>query len=466
MKYLVLVCRLIVGALFIVSGLIKANDPIGFGIKLDEYFAEDALNLVFLAPYSMALGILACVAEIVLGFAVLFGGRMKLAVAALLWLTIFFGWLTAYTGHCNDMHDAGTPMKYTVVENGETIEKEKHCVSDCGCFGDAMKGSMGRSLTPWESFTKDLILFILIIPIAITSFRKNSLKWNTAADDKLLLPLGLLLVAFFSWVFTWWGPLWFTLVGMAGYLAIKRIFGGHPPAPLKGGQKAEWVTALWATFISLLFIWWCLEHNPVRDYRPYAEGKSILAQKNDKKDPIIESFLVYKNKQTGEEKEYSANNYPWNDSVWVATWEFVKQRNNIIDPGIQSQVSDFALTDKDGNDLTDGILTEVQPVLVIIVKSVKDADTEHMKEIAELCRVAQEKSWYVYGASASDWTEIESFRHDHALNFEFTQCDEVTLKTINRSNPGIMLLKEGVVKGQWHHNDTPTFDDAAAAAAP
>ncbi|MBK6774530.1 MAG: DoxX family protein [Flavobacteriales bacterium] len=237
MKYLVLVCRLIVGALFIVSGLIKANDPIGFGIKLDEYFAEDALNLVFLAPYSMALGILACVAEIVLGFAVLFGGRMKLAVAALLWLTIFFGWLTAYTGHCNDMHDAGTPMKYTVVENGETIEKEKHCVSDCGCFGDAMKGSMGRSLTPWESFTKDLILFILIIPIAIASFRKNGLKWNTAADDKLLLPLGLLLVAFFSWVFTWWGPLWFTLIGMAGYLAIKRIFGGHPPASLKGGTK-------------------------------------------------------------------------------------------------------------------------------------------------------------------------------------------------------------------------------------
>jgi uncharacterized membrane protein YphA (DoxX/SURF4 family) len=454
MKIIVLICRLIVGALFIVSGLIKANDPIGFSIKLEEYFAEDALNLVFLAPASMFLGILACLAEIVLGFAVLFGGRMKLAVAALLWLTIFFGWLTAYTGHCNDMHEAGTPLKYTVIENGQPVEKDKHCVSDCGCFGDAMKGSMGRSLTPWESFTKDLVLFILIIPIAIATYRKPGIGWNTAADDKVLLPLGLVLVAFFSWIFTWWGPLWFTLIGFAGYLGIKQAMKG---------TKAEWVTALWATVLSLAFIWYCIEHNPVRDYRPYAVGKSILEQKNDKKDPVIESFLVYRNKKTGEEKEYPANDYPWNDSAWVASWEFVKQRNNIIDPGIESQVSDFALTDKDGADLTDGILNEVQPVLLVIVKSCADADTGNMPEIVALARAAQEKGWYVYGASASGWDEIEAFRHAHQTPFEFAQCDEVTLKTVNRANPGIMLLKEGVVKGQWHHNDTPTIDEAEQA---
>ena len=95
MRSILLVSRLIVGSLFIVSGLIKANDPLGFSYKLEEYFAESALNLPFLEPWALTLAILACLAEIVLGFAVLFGGRMKLATAALMVLTIFFGWLTA-----------------------------------------------------------------------------------------------------------------------------------------------------------------------------------------------------------------------------------------------------------------------------------------------------------------------------------------------------------------------------------
>ncbi|MFZ1686755.1 MAG: DoxX family protein [Flavobacteriales bacterium] len=444
MRYVVLICRLIVGALFIVSGLIKANDPIGFGIKLEEYFAEAALNLTFLEPAKLFLAILACVAEIVLGFAVLFGGRMKVAVVALLWLTIFFGWLTAYTATCDPQ---GT---YTVIEKGVEVTKEVHCVTDCGCFGDAMKGSIGRSLTPWESFVKDLVLFILIIPIAIAAFRKPGIRWNTGADDKVLLPLGLVLVAFFCWVFTWWGPLWFTLVGFAGYLGIKQVVKG---------AKAEWITALWAAVLSLGFIWYCIAHNPVRDYRPYAVGKSIAAQRAEGKAPVNEIFLTYKNSRTGEVKEFPSTNYPWQDSTWV----FVEQRVNELVPGIDSQVKDFVLMDKDGNDLTDGILAETQPVLLVILKSCADADVSDMPAIVELAKAAQDKGWYVYGVSASPWEEIEEFRHTNQTPFEFAQCDEVTLKTVNRANPGIMLLKEGVVKGQWHHNDTPSFEEAAEA---
>ena len=176
-----------------------------------------------------------------------------------------------------------------------------------------------------------------------------------------------------------------------------------------------------------------------------------------------EVFLVYKNKSTGEVKEYPMDNYPWNDSVWVATWEFVEQRVNELVPGIDSQVKDFALTDKDGADLTEGILAETQPVLIVVVKSCKDADTSHMEEIVALAKAAQDKGWYVYGVSASGWDEIEEFRHAHQTPFDFAQCDEVTLKTVNRANPGIMLLKEGVVKGQWHHNDTPNIGEAEEA---
>ncbi|MCB0789483.1 MAG: DoxX family membrane protein, partial [Flavobacteriales bacterium] len=144
MRILIIISRVLVGSLFIVSGLIKANDPLGFGYKLEEYFAESALNLPGLMPFALGLGILACLAEVVLGFAVLFGGRMKLATWALLLLTLFFGWLTAYTATCDPN---GT---YTVMVDGAEVTRGVTCVTDCGCFGDAMKGSVGRSLTPWE----------------------------------------------------------------------------------------------------------------------------------------------------------------------------------------------------------------------------------------------------------------------------------------------------------------------------
>ena len=171
MRILLIICRVLVGATFIISGLVKANDALGFSYKLEEYFAESALNLPFLEPYALALAILACLAEVVLGFAVLVGGRMKLATWSLLLLTLFFGWLTAYTATCDPF------AKYEAIMNGEAVMKDVTCVTDCGCFGDAMKGSLGRSLTPWESFTKDMILLVFVLPLFIFRRKPPSPWW-------------------------------------------------------------------------------------------------------------------------------------------------------------------------------------------------------------------------------------------------------------------------------------------------
>ena len=166
MRYLVYLSRILVGSLFIVSGLIKANDPLGFSYKLEEYFAESALNWPMLEPYALVLASLVCFGEIILGFALLFGGKMKLSTITLTLLCLFFLWLTFYTANCDPN------ATYTVIENGESIERPVTCVTDCGCFGDAMRGSIGRSLTPWESFTKDLLALIFLVP---------SLFWSVLA---------------------------------------------------------------------------------------------------------------------------------------------------------------------------------------------------------------------------------------------------------------------------------------------
>lgn len=444
MRFFVHLCRILVGSLFIVSGLIKANDPLGFSYKLEEYFAESALNWPAFAPYALAIAVLVCVGEVVLGFAMLFGGRMKLGSIAILVLTLFFGWLTLYTATC-DPH--GT---YTVMVNGVAEERSVTCVTDCGCFGDAMKGSIGRSLTPWESFMKDAIIFVLLFPVLLGVFKWKNASWNSDADDRVLLTGGALMVGVWCWIFTWWGPLWFTLVGYVGYLLIKRFVQG---------AKAEWTTAVWAAIMALAFTYWCYAHLPVRDYRPYAVGNDLMKLKESKpaKNRI---FMSYKEKASGVVKEYdTAGPYPWADTL---NFEEVENSMRVeeLEAGVPSPVQDFRLTDRDEYELTQDVLTADQPVLLITAYDVRKSCTDNMAAIKTLTDEAQAKGWYVYGMATNSWEEVDQFRHDHQLAFDFTRCDEKVIKTMVRANPGILLLNGGKVVRIWHGNDAPALAQA------
>ncbi|SNS10858.1 BT_3928 family protein [Dokdonia pacifica] len=124
--------RFFVGALFIFSGFIKLNDPLGFSYKLQEYFAPEVLNLEFLSPYALLISIGLVISEVLLGIALLIGYRKKLTLWLLLAMIVFFTFLTFYSAYFNK-------------------------VTDCGCFGDAIP------LVPWESFIKDLVLLVCIL---------------------------------------------------------------------------------------------------------------------------------------------------------------------------------------------------------------------------------------------------------------------------------------------------------------
>ena len=132
MKILVAISRILVGVLFIISGLIKLNDPLGFSYKLQEYFGSDVLNIEFLIPYALGISVIVVVFEVVLGVFLLIGYKPKFTVWSLLGMIVFFTFLTFYSAYFDK-------------------------VKDCGCFGDALK------LTPWESFTKDVILLVFIL---------------------------------------------------------------------------------------------------------------------------------------------------------------------------------------------------------------------------------------------------------------------------------------------------------------
>jgi uncharacterized membrane protein YphA (DoxX/SURF4 family) len=132
MKVLVGVSRIFVGVLFIISGLIKLNDPVGFSFKLGDYFAPEVLNLPFLEPYALVIALLVVILEVLLGVMLIMGYAKKFTLWSLLLMIVFFTFLTFYSAYFNK-------------------------VTDCGCFGDALK------LTPWESFSKDVVLLVLIL---------------------------------------------------------------------------------------------------------------------------------------------------------------------------------------------------------------------------------------------------------------------------------------------------------------
>ncbi len=144
MKVLTHIARFIVGALFIFSGFIKLNDPLGFSYKLQEYFSAEVLGLEFLSPYALLIAIILVIVEILLGIALLIGHRKKITLWLLLLMIAFFTFLTFYSAYFNK-------------------------VTDCGCFGDAIP------LVPWESFIKDVILLVLILFLMINQKHINPL---------------------------------------------------------------------------------------------------------------------------------------------------------------------------------------------------------------------------------------------------------------------------------------------------
>ena len=368
MKVIVTISRILVGLLFIISGLIKANDPIGFSYKLDEYW--QVFGMEWMNPLSLALSVFICVAEVVLGISVLFGSQMVLVSWSLLLMIVFFTFLTFYSAYFNK-------------------------VTDCGCFGDAIK------LTPWESFSKDVVLLVFILIIFF--YRK---KVNSVFNSKTI----------------------------------------------------DWVLILVATAGAGYFSYYCISHLPVKDFRPYAVGKNIQEQmtlpEGAKKD-IYEITLVYKNTVSGEVKEFSQTDYPWQDSTWV--WQETK--NKLVQKGDHAPIHDFNIIDADGNDITKDILNDPQPIFLVVTYNLSKTNKKAFEKINLFTEACFNNGYSIIGLTASSTETIDNFKHEVQTMLDFYNVDETTLKTMIRSNPGIMLLKQGTVVAKWHYNDTPDFNE-------
>lgn len=367
MKILVTISRWLVGLLFIFSGLIKANDPLGFSYKLEEYFAVFGMD--WLTPAALGIAIFICIIEVVLGFTTILGIWMNLTAWLLLLMIIFFTFLTFYSAYFNK-------------------------VTDCGCFGDAIK------LTPWESFTKDIILLVFITIIFIYRKRVKSpfnAKWNML---------------------------------IAGFITLLVVF----------------------------FTFYSLWHLPVKDFRPYKVGNNIpelMKVPEGAPVDVYEMRLVYRNTVTNEVKEFDDKNYPWQDTTWV----WVETKQELISKGYEPPIHDFSLIDADGNDVTMDILNDPDPIFVLISHDLAKTNKPAHEEFNVFANAAFNAGYNVIGLTATPYEQTDAFRHELQIPITYYFADAITLKTIIRSSPGLVLLKNGVILGKWHYNDFPELSE-------
>lgn len=414
------ISRILVGSLFIVSGLIKANDALGFSYKLNDYFATDVLNMPFLVPFSLAIAVIICIAEIVIGVAALVGAKMRLTAWSLLLMIVFFTFLTFYSAYFNK-------------------------VTDCGCFGDALK------LTPWQSFSKDVVLLVFV---SILFVFRNKTELNTSAQDRLILPIATVLVAIFSIGKLGWSfPLVFTILILGVALLLKNFVKS---------RQIEWILAGWVTLATGFFSYYTLSHLPIKDFRPYAEGKNIQegmksAEELGLEAPVYVTDYVVKNKKSGEEKVVNSSEYM---NIYQE-WDYVEAKGEPykIKDGYEPPIHDFNIFSEDGTDITYDILNDEALTLFVIAYDINHSDGGVQERLNEVYKAATAQGVKVYGLSASSLEDIQTFKHEHQSLIDYYTCDAIVLKTIVRSNPGIVLLKKGTILKKWHHNDLPTFQE-------
>ncbi|QJD95836.1 DoxX family protein [Mucilaginibacter robiniae] len=365
-------CRIAVGLLFIFSGLIKANDPLGFSYKLQEYF--EVFHVTFLNGLALTLAIVLCALEMILGFALLLGLRISSVTWGLLLLIIFFGFLTFYSAY------------FKVVQT-------------CGCFGDAIP------LTPWQSFEKDMVLLALVLVVFSNRSRLQ---------------------------------------------------------PLVSAQtETRWL--VFAVVVALGVGVYTYNFLPVIDFLPYKVGANLPDEMKTPPGAQPDEYeLTYnlKNKNTGATKNITDKEYLksgiWKDNSWQIQGD---PERRLVKQGFTPKIRDLAIHDAQGNDYTQELLANPFYNLIVVAYNLQDINEAAIGELNALAiNLVQNYNIRTVLLTANSVPDAQAFAKAHHWAGEIFYADGVPLKTMVRSNPGILLMKNGTVINKWHFHTMPDYN--------
>lgn len=271
----------------------------------------------------------------------------------------------------------------------------KNPVTDCGCFGDALV------ISNWETFYKNIVLMVFT---AVTiKFRKD----------------------------------------------MTCILGNKVASALGG------VTII----VYFLVVFYSYRHEPIFDFRPYKLGTNIpeaMKIPEDAPKDIYENIFYYKNKTSGEVQKFTEQNYPWQDT---ANWVYENMESKLLKAGYKPPIHDFTIQSREGEDVKDFFLYDKNYVFILVAYNLEKSSRKPQEKINALAGWAVENglSFICLTSSLTDQSDV--FKEETGAPYEFFNCDEITLKTIIRSNPGLIVIKDGTVVGKWHYNDIPTPEE-------
>ena len=368
--FIVNLCRMALALTFILSGYVKAIDPLGTQYKLNDYAA--AMHLSEYIPDWLTLtgAIALAMTEFALGIFMLFAIRRHLVSRLMTAMMVMMTLITVWIFIAN-------PVK------------------DCGCFGDAIK------LTNGETLLKNIVLLAAAI---VTAMRP---------------------------------------------LDMARLIS----------KSNQWIVTNYTLVYIVCTSLYCLYALPTFDFRPYHIGADIkkgMEIPEGAEQPEFETtFILKKNGQT---REFTLDNYP--DS----TWEFVDSKTVQTRQGYEPPIHDFSLTDTEtGDDITDNVLSHKGYTFLLISRSLAYADDSNFGDIDQIYEYASEHNIPFYCVTASTDSDINRWRDLTGAEYPFCTADETTLKTIIRSNPGLLLLKDATIIGKWSHNQLPDPDELTAS---
>ncbi len=248
---------------------------------------------------------------------------------------------------------------------------------------------------------------------------------------------------------TFWKNIIILIPVIAYLITYKQIVN-----PLKKNMQV--IAATIVMLFALGFEYYNYNHLPIIDFMPYKVGNNIPANMKIPEGAPQDSFtvsLVYKNVASGEIKEFSMEEYPQD-----TTWEWVETKTKLIKEGYRPAIYNFSITNTEDFDITEEVLTDAKPVFLLIAYNLDSTEPEGFDNIKYIWDYAKQKSFRFYTLTASSSAKMIDMNAKIGYDMEYCSTDETTLKTVIRSNPGLVLIKNGTVMGKWHFNDYPELE--------
>jgi uncharacterized membrane protein YphA (DoxX/SURF4 family) len=435
MRAIIWVSRAIVGLLFIFSGFIKANDPLGFSYKLEEYFEKFAaifnasgLGLLaypmeWLAHIALPMAILIVVTEMILGVLTLTGTYMKKVSLYLLVMIVFFTFLTFVSWY------------FEIVKT-------------CGCFGEVIP------LTPFQSFLKDLVLLVLILVLFV--FRKSFVSFFSSTGDKIAF-WGSAVVAF---MFSWFCYQHLPIMDFGNYGPEKSLKEemqakkGNPITLYKLRHKTSGIEVEFADYPQDYNNWEYLGDPRFVDGE--LEIIKIEVKSTGQVTRVLEIPDFFKSKWTVLEKSTETFIPDLDPKIQqLSAFYFRNKEQDFIDTMLNHDDFYFWLILRDFTQFGDFVQTDAG--LIFQQNSYGKSTFGKMNALAKQARRKKIKFHVLCSEGLPD--KIEAFRHGVDAEFLFYICDDTELKTMVRSSPGLLLLKKDRVINKWHYNDFMTFEE-------